>query len=135
SRFLADPRDFRTPWPEIFPVDPQFRQATDQPVYLLARSGTMGFVQAAPRDSGDGFEGPAKSIERLREIAAEVMHDHPDVKITLTGIPVLESDEMLRSNYDMTIASGVSFIGVGLLLMIGFRGMRHPALAMVMLAI
>ncbi|MGC1272461.1 MAG: MMPL family transporter [Planctomycetaceae bacterium] len=135
SRFLADPRDFRSPWPEMFPVDPQFRQATDRPVYLLARSGTMGFVHAAPRATGEGFDGPTQAIDRCREIAAEIMRDHPGVKITLTGIPVLESDEMRRSNYDMTVASGVSFLGVGLLLLIGFRGVRHPALAMVMLAV
>ncbi|HEX6986842.1 MAG TPA: hypothetical protein VF170_15805, partial [Planctomycetaceae bacterium] len=89
SRFVADSRDFRSPWPEILPVDPQFRQATDRPVYLLARGGTMGFVHAAPRKPADGFDGATAAIDRLREIAAEVTRDLPEAKITLTGIPVL----------------------------------------------
>lgn len=135
TRFVGDPRDFQSPWPELFSVDPLFRQATERQVYLVARSGTMGFVQATPRDSGDELEGHSASIERFREIADEVMRDRPDVKITLTGIPVLEHDEMQRSNSDMTIASVVSFLGVGLLLLIGFRGVRHPMLAMVMLGV
>ena len=59
----------------------------------------------------------------------------PGAKVSLTGIPVLENDEMRRSSFDMTKASVISFFGVGILLFIGFRGFRHPALAMVMLAI
>ncbi|MDQ3330716.1 MAG: MMPL family transporter, partial [Planctomycetota bacterium] len=135
SRFVDDPRDFRSPWPEMFPSDPQFRQATDKPVYMLARDGTMGFIYASPRKAANGFDGATQAIDRLRAIAAEVGADVPEAKVTLTGIPVLESDEMQRSSYDMTIASGVSFIGVGLLLLIGFRGLRHPVLAMVMLGV
>jgi hopanoid biosynthesis associated RND transporter like protein HpnN len=135
SRFVEDPRDFRSPWPQLFPMDPQFRQATDEPVYMLARGGTMGFVYATPRKATNGFDGATQAIERLREIAAAVGRDVPEAKVTLTGIPVLESDEMRRSSYDMTVASGVSFIGVGILLLIGFRGLRHPVLAMVMLGI
>ncbi|MEZ6145960.1 MAG: MMPL family transporter [Planctomycetaceae bacterium] len=55
--------------------------------------------------------------------------------MSLTGIPVLESDEMRRSQSDMTIASVISFLGVGVLLFIGFRGFRHPLLAMLMLLV
>lgn len=135
SRFVEDPKDFRSPWPEMFNADPQFRHAAAGPVYMTVRNGTMGFIYATPRKGSNGFDGATQAIERIREIAAEVTRDIPNAKATLTGIPVLENDEMRRSSYDMTIASGVSFIGVGLLLLIGFRGLRHPVLAMVMLGV
>ena len=133
--FLDDPGGFQSPWPGMFPVDPQFREATGRPVYLVARDGTIGFIKAQPRDAHSTMDGASAAISRLREIVAEVGAEIPDVTIRLTGIPVLENDEMRRSSRDMTLAAVVSFVGVGLLLLIGFRGLRHPVLAMVMLAI
>ncbi|MFO1022966.1 MAG: MMPL family transporter [Planctomycetales bacterium] len=55
--------------------------------------------------------------------------------IGLTGIPVLECDEMRSSEQAMMLESIVSYTGVSLLLIFGFRGFRHPFLAMLMLGI
>lgn len=136
TAFLANPRDFRSPWPEFLPVDPAFQQTTDQ-IYLLNNTGTMGFLKVVPLapPGSKGFDGPTKAIDRLREIIAEVSKKREGIRISLTGIPVLENDEMRESSFDMAKASVISFISVGLLLLIGFRSVRHPALAMVMLAI
>lgn len=134
--FFNNPRNFRSPWPEVFPaLDPQFQHAAAGPVYFEAHNGRTGLIFVSPRKPQNGFNGATEAIDRLREIAAEVSKEMPGVKVTLSGIPVLENDEMRRSSYDMTVASAVSFIGVGLLLVIGFRGLRHPILAMVMLGI
>lgn len=135
QNFLDNPRGFRSPWPSMFPVDPQFRQATTRPVYLEAHGGRIGFIKVMPRDSKGTMDGNSRAIARLREIIAETKRDMPDVSIQLTGIPVLENDEMKSSSKDMAVSSVVSFIGVGLLLLIGFRGVRHPVLATVMLGI
>ena len=48
---------------------------------------------------------------------------------------MLENDEMRRSRSDMSRALIISFLGVGLILMLGFRGLRHPLLALAMLAV
>ena len=53
----------------------------------------------------------------------------------LTGIPVLESDEMQRSQLDMTWASIYSLIGVAIVLVVGFRGFKHPLLGLLMLVV
>ena len=132
--FLADPEKFRSPWPQILPVDPRFLEQSNKVVYFLNDRGTMGFLKASPLKA-EGFDGYTKSIDRLRELADEVMEVRPGSKISVTGIPVLENDEMRRSQSDMMIASTLSFVGVGLLLLIGFRGWRHPSLALVTLAI
>ena len=126
---------FQTPWPPLLPHARQADLATFEPVYQVNEDGTMGFLLLTPLESGQDFSGTSQSIDRLRELIAEVRQRHRDVQIGLTGIPVLESDEMRRSQSDMTIASGVSFLGVGTLLVVGFRGIRHPLLAMIMLLV
>ena len=133
--YLDDPKNFQSPWPAFLPIDQQRQTAAGKPIYLLNNSGTMGFIKVKPSSTDDDFSGGSRSIDRLREMAAEVSANYPGTNIGLTGIPVLESDEMRRSQSDMMLASGLSFAGVGLLLFLGFRGFRHPLLAMIMLAI
>ncbi|MCA9114281.1 MAG: MMPL family transporter [Planctomycetaceae bacterium] len=133
--FLETPSKFSSPWPQFLPVDQSLQNQGGQAVYLLNNNGTMGFIKVKPHGTAVDFSGSTGSIDRLREMVATVMEEYPGTKIGLTGIPVLESDEMRRSQTDMLLASGLSFAGVGLLLFLGFRGFRHPMLAMIMLAI
>ncbi len=127
--------EFHPPWPPVLPDSTQARVSAFEPVYQITESGRMGFLLTVPVDGADNFQGSSESIDRLRKLIAETEELYPGVEIGLTGIPVLESDEMLRSQSDMTIASLISFVGVGLLLFLGFRGVRHPLLAMLMLLV
>lgn len=135
NRFVVDSGDFVNPWPDLLPVDPRVRNEANDVIYLVNDAGTMGFLKAFPAGEGDGFEGDSAAIERLRTIVAEVQRETPAVRVGITGIPVLENDEMRRSQDDMMRASLISFGFVGVLLVVGFRGMRHPTLALIMLAV
>ncbi|MCA9041409.1 MAG: MMPL family transporter, partial [Planctomycetaceae bacterium] len=135
DHYLANNQDYRSPWPEVIEIDPLRKQQANQITYLLNENGTMGFLKAKPVYARDGFEGAAPVIDALRELIAKVDREHSDISIGLTGIPVLESDEMRRSQSDMIVASVISFLGVGLLLLLGFRGMRHPLIALGMLLV
>ncbi|MBI1347649.1 MMPL family transporter [bacterium] len=135
ARFAKDRNDFVNPWPDILPIDPQLREQANQTVYMLNEQGTMGFLMAAPVKTKDSFEGATVAIDRLRHLIAETQSEFPDIKVWLTGIPVLENDEMRRSQQDSTQASLFSFVGVALLFFLGFRGLRHPALGMIVLAV
>ncbi|QDU39122.1 Membrane protein YdfJ [Maioricimonas rarisocia] len=125
--------EFVSPWPLILDVEADAEAF--EPRYQLNDDGTMGFLLTVPVDTSQDFSGTSAPIRRLRELIDEVQGRHPQVTIGMTGIPVLESDEMRRSQSDMMTASLVSFGGVGLLLLIGFRGFRHPCLALMMLAV
>ena len=81
------------------------------------------------------FEGPTAAIDAVRSLLAETGQKFPQVKLLLTGISVLENDEMRRSMTDSTTASVLSFVGVAVLLFLGFRGFLHPFLGLFMLAI
>ena len=127
--------EFTNPWPELVTVDPEIRRESSDVVYLMNESGTIGFLKARPVHQPGSFNGASQSIDRLRTLISNVRPQHPDVRVSLTGIPVLESDEMRRLQSDMIRASILSFVFVGILLLIGFRGWKHPLLAMIMLAV
>jgi hopanoid biosynthesis associated RND transporter like protein HpnN len=131
---LKNPEDTRNPWPQLVQVDGDMSAAAMKPTYFLNDRGTQGFLQVVAIADKSDFNGATAVIKRLRDIIADVRPDHPHVRIGLTGIPVLENDENLRSQRDMTLSTIVSAVGVLLLLLAGFHGYRHPLLAMVMLA-
>lgn len=135
DRFSADHNDFINPWPEIVSVDPQMRDQGNQTVYLFNEAGTMGFVMAAPAQKNIGFSGATKAVDRLREIVAETQSAITGSRISLTGIPVLENDEMRRSQSDSIRAELLSFVGVMILFFIGLRGFTHPMMGMATLAV
>lgn len=132
---LDNPGEFQNPWPPLLPGSLPAAPQQPSPTYFVNASGTMGFMNARPAGESDGFDGATPCIDRLRKLIGEVQAKHPGVRIGMTGIPVLENDEMRRSRADMSRAAVVSFVGVGLLLMLGFRGLRHPLLALSMLAV
>lgn len=136
SAFLQDPLQFQSPWPEMVSRDAAGDSAQLQEVHYNVNSkGTMGFVLAVPVNSTTDFSGGAASLKRLRTIMAEAEHDHRNVVLGLTGIPILESDEMSKSQSDMSKASVISFVGVAFLLIFGFRSLRQPLISMLMLLV
>src|SRR5207253_2556479 len=52
----------------------------------------------------------------------------PDLKFGLTGLPVLETDEMELSDEDSTRASWLALVGVLVMYFVVYRGVRYPLL-------
>jgi predicted exporter len=105
-----------------------------RPRYFTSTDGRTGYLRAVPVLSEDaGFEGAAAAIGRMRRVIDEVLAEGRSsgeaggrIEIGLTGIPVLESDEMVRSQQDMIRASLLAAVGVAWLMGIGFHGVRLP---------
>jgi len=121
-------RGYVSPWPEMPASFATLSELNSE--YLLMQEGKLGFVllRLAPGD-GDGFARGAESIDALRALLAQAQLQHPEVKIGLTGIPIMEHDEMASSQSSMTWASILSLVGVAALFIAGFGGMRHALLA------
>lgn len=132
--FITESGRFVVPWPSMLP-EGETLESSFAPQYQLTPSGKMGFLLVTPIETNADFSGSSRSIRRLREVAAKTATKYEGVSIGLTGIPVLEAEEMQRSQADMSWATLISFAGVGLLLLFGFRGWRHPLMAMVMLTV
>ncbi len=118
---------YRSPWPEMPCSIATLSELNSE--YLLTNQGRMGFVllQLAEEKGDDGsLARGSRSIDALRELIAQSQARHPEIRIGLTGLPVMENDEMRSSQTAMTKASLLSLFGVACLFVAGFGGLRHP---------
>lgn len=98
--------------------------------YLLTNEGKLGFVLLRlARDEDEGFARGTQAVDQLRAIVAQTQTQHPLVTIGLTGLPIMENDEMRESQSSMLWASLLSFGGVAILFIAGFGGLRHAIMA------
>ena len=99
--------------------------------YLESTDGNHGYilVRLGNIQSGEFTRG-RNSIERLQAIQRDMRTSFPDVTFGLTGLPVMELDEMLTSQSDMTITTIVSLVAVAFVFVIGFGTLSLPLLSM-----
>ncbi len=81
-------------------------------------------------EKDEEFARGTKGIDALRTILQTVQKNNPGTKVQLTGLPVMENDEMRSSQNSMGIATWLSILGVALLYVYFFRELRHPMMAM-----
>jgi hopanoid biosynthesis associated RND transporter like protein HpnN len=124
---LAEVPEYRSVWPTVPALDQA--AASSVPEYLLAEEGRLGFVLLRLRADESDFEAGAAAIDSLREVVADVQRQHNGVSIGLTGLPVIETDEMRGAQATANRAMWLSLVGVTLLFVISFGGWRHPGLA------
>ncbi|HEY2415829.1 MAG TPA: MMPL family transporter [Pirellulaceae bacterium] len=104
-----------------------------EPQYLLADGDKLGFVLLRlTADSADSAA-CAAAIGRLREIIKQAQRKHPHAWIGLTGMPVIEHDEMSASQFDMLWTSVASMLLVLLLYLAAYGGLRHAMLVNLLL--
>jgi len=94
--------------------------------YLSADGGRLGLLLLRVVNKDEGFVQGSEAIDALRAIVAEVQPRHPNVRIGLTGLPIMENDEMRVSQRDMSLANIISFIGVAAVFVAILGGWRHP---------
>lgn len=97
--------------------------------YLLAKDGTLGFALVRIAKAEEGFAGASEATDELRRLIDLVSARHPEVEIGLTGLPVMEDDEMRSSQNSMVLASMLSLAAVAVVIVAGFGGVRHALLA------
>ncbi|HLA84959.1 MAG TPA: MMPL family transporter [Thermoguttaceae bacterium] len=132
---LTQPGSYHSPWPEM----PAIFESLSEPgsIYFLTNEGRWGLIllRLVPDGEKGAFAPGSKAIDELRRLTARAETRYPGVKIGLTGLPVLENDEMRTSQSAMTWAGVLSFFGVVCLFVAGFGGVRHPLMAGITLGI
>ncbi len=130
SDFLEAPSRYQSPWRSVLPEQPGPSQEDQlaKPQYFFSGDGTLAFLLVSPvkEDDTDNFTCAQKSIDALHGIIAAMKAQHPEVEIGLTGLPVLENDEMVASQKDSNFASWLALIGVAVLYLVVYRGLRYP---------
>jgi hopanoid biosynthesis associated RND transporter like protein HpnN len=129
SAQTADPRlaEYVSPWPSMPESLSTLRDLSSE--HLLAKDGRLGFVLLRMVKAEGGFAGASAATDELRRIIAAVGDRHPDTTIGLTGLPVMEDDEMRSSQQSMVWASGLSLAAVIIVIIAGFGGIRHALMA------
>ncbi len=128
--YLEDASKYRNPWQSVIP--PPTGPSTDdylaKPQYFFSGDGKLAILTVSPVKDADpeNFASAQKSIDALRALIAQVKERHPDIEIGLTGLPVLENDEMIASQKDSSFASWLALVGVAVLYLVVYRGFRFP---------
>ena len=125
--------DFMSPWPGMPESLSTLRDLASE--HLLAKEGKLGFVLLRLAKAKEGFAGASAATDELRRLIALVAARHPAVTIGLTGLPIMEDDEMRASAQSMVWASGLSMAAVIVVIIAGFGGVRHALMANGVLAI
>ena len=119
--------DYCSPWPGMPDSLATLRDLSSE--HLLAKDGRLGFVLLRLVKQDGGFAGASAATDELRRIIAEIGGRHAGVTIGLTGLPVMEDDEMRTSQQSMLWASCLSLVAVAVVIAAGFGGFRHALMA------
>lgn len=126
---------YRNPWSSLVARAPQQKDLLAEPQYFFSGDGTLAFLLVRPVKEASSFTAALKSVNVLREIVAETRPAFPEVEFGLTGLPVLETDEMAAAQHDTELASWLAIGGVSLLFIIVYRGIAYPLLTVVTLLV
>ena len=101
--------------------------------YLLNEEGHLGFVLCKLKVDPTEMARGKQAITALRQIIDSTRRRHPQTWIGLTGMPVIEYDEMQSSSTDTLWTGFLSMAFVAILFVAGYGGIRHAILATIVL--
>ncbi|CAN5321553.1 MMPL family transporter [soil metagenome] len=126
AKTLRDPNAYQSPWSLTPPAGDESKLT--EPQYFLTPDSRLLTVLARPRADSSSFTPVQDACTLANSILAELRPQYPDLEFGLTGLPVLETDEMAASDADSTAASWYALAGVAILYFVVYRGFRYPLL-------
>jgi len=139
---VADPARYKTPWGSLLARPPEQKDLLAEPQYFFSdppgSSGsgqTLAFLLVRPVKEEGSFTYALKSVTAMRDIVAQTKPDYPGVEFGVTGLPVLETDEMTAADHDTRLASWLAIAGVTLLFFLVYRSIWYPLLTVATLLI
>jgi hopanoid biosynthesis associated RND transporter like protein HpnN len=130
---LADPAAYRNPWSSLMGRPPEQKDLLAEPQYFFSGDNGLAFLLVRPVKEQGSFTAALRSVTTLREMVARTRTDFPGIEFGLTGLPVLETDEMAAAQHDTSLASWLAIGGVALLFVVVYRGVAYPLLTVVTL--
>jgi hopanoid biosynthesis associated RND transporter like protein HpnN len=132
---LADPAAYRNPWSSLLSRPPEQKDLLADPQYFFSGDGTLAFLLTRPVKEKGSFTAALKSVNAMRDIVAQTRPQFPEIEFGLTGLPVLETDEMAAAEHDTRLASWLAILGVSALFILVYRGICYPLLTVATLLI
>ena len=97
--------------------------------YLTSVTGRMHFIEIMPDKNFDSLSVIDGALDGIRESIEMISNTNPEVRIGLTGKPVLQADELETSARDMTRATILALGVVSILFVLYFRELKRPLCA------
>ncbi len=130
AAMLQDPRAYRNPWAlgGSSTADRGQESQLTEPQYFFTPDGSLALLTCRPKKAVESFTPAKEANEVMRTVLAEVGPQFPGVTLGLTGLPVLETDEMVVTDVDSRRATWFALLGVAVLYFVVYRGFRYPLL-------
>lgn len=137
----VDATSYLSPWSDV-----SSEVWNDHPdiVALCSQEATSHFLFPTPRgviglvmlritpsatQKENSFTYASEPIRQLRKIVGATHKRFPQTEIGITGMVVIENDEMQQSSVSMGKVTLISFFGVAIIFVAGFGGFRHAFIA------
>ncbi len=132
---VRNPTNYSSPWGGPPGEQSPRQKMLEEPQYLFTGDGQLVFLLARPVKEPGSFTAALKSVSTARQIVEAVNAEFPDLRMGCTGLPVLETDEMVAAENDTRLASYLALAGVSLLFLLVYRSLAYPALTVVTLLV
>src|SRR5579875_2319371 len=144
---IVDPQKYKTPWGSLLARPPQQKDMLAEPQYFFSdppatgeksarpAGETLAFLLVRPIKEEGSFTYALKSVTAIRDIVEQTRLEYPGVEFGVTGLPVLETDEMTAADCDTRLASWLAIAGVSVLFLLVYRGIWYPLLTVATLLI
>ena len=96
--------------------------------YFFTSNGKLLIMRILPHKNFATMDVIGKPLKAVRQAIAAAQSEFPGVRAGLTGRPVLQADEMQTTNRDMTRATIIAIILVGILFVAVLNGVVRPVL-------
>jgi hopanoid biosynthesis associated RND transporter like protein HpnN len=102
--------------------------------YLQFEDSKLFLMMITPgKGDSESFSPHKETIKKLRLMIARVKAQHPEVKIGLTGEPVLMADELEQTDKDMTFAAILALSLIAISFFVVYKEIARPLLALIAL--
>ncbi len=132
---LEDPAGYHNPWRSLVAQPTGQQDLLAEPQYFFSGAaadpgtdGVLAFLLVRPVKEAGSFTAAQKSVAALRGVVDELRPAYPELEFGLTGLPVLENDEMAAAQADTRLASWLAIAGVTVLFILVYRGVCYPLL-------
>jgi uncharacterized protein len=132
---LADLGGYTNPWSSLMSRHPEQKDLLAEPQYFFSEGNKLAFLLVRPIKEQGSFTACLKSVNAMRAIVADARTTFPEAEFGLTGLPVLETDEMAAADTDTRLASYLAIAGVTILFLLVYRSLYYPLLTVATLLV
>src|SRR6185295_3627973 len=104
TAFLDKPSSYSNPWCRLVDRPPEQQNLLAEPQYFFSGDKALAFLLVRPVKVPGSFTAAQPSVAALRTVVDTVRPQYPDLDFGLTGLPVLETDEMVAAEHDTRLA-------------------------------